>query len=225
MAKANKGLNGFGAKIRLFFRAAFFAALVCVVGPAGCKAPTEKTEPVVCVGQTCMTRQEFNAFFALVASELPAEDLENPVNRRKARLLFLDELVEQMLVAQWAANNAISISPDELDSEIAVIAADYPDNTFKEIFQQTGVAFEVWKESLHRRLLVLRAVERRFWLIGDIQGQIPLAQSQPDSLSKASVWPRAASRTIGVRDLQEEYARWIKELESLYPVKRNTEFL
>jgi hypothetical protein len=225
MAKARKGIKHPPVKIRLFFPAAFFAALVLVTGAAGCKSPAEKIDPVVCVGPNCMTRQEFNAFFALAASELPAEDLENPANRRKARLLFLDELVEQMLVAQWAANNSISISSDELESEIAAIAADYPDNTFKEIFQQTGVAFKVWKESLQRRLLVLRAVESRFGLNGDIQGQLFLAQSQPDSTTPASTRPMAASRAISAQHLQEEYALWIKELESLYPVKRNTEFL
>jgi len=219
----DKGLKGSPSKNRLLFPAAFLAFLVAVTGSAGCKAPAEKIDSIVCVGQTCMTRQEFNAFFALAASELPAEDLENPENRHKARLLFLDELVEQMLVEQWAAGNGISVSQEELDAEIAMLAADYPDNTFKEIFEQTGVAFEVWKKSLQRRLVVLRAVEFRFDSAGSTQEGVPLAQGQADSMTPFMLQPKSASRALGSQPVQKEYARWIKELEILYPVKRNTE--
>jgi hypothetical protein len=73
---------------------------------------------------------------------------------QQARLRFLHQLGEELVVARRAADLDIAIDDDALTAAVDAIKADYPEGEFEQMLLESAIPFPLWKERLRARLLV-----------------------------------------------------------------------
>jgi parvulin-like peptidyl-prolyl isomerase len=130
---------------------------------SGCSGRTEtpaENQVVIRVDDRVLTLAEFNEYFETVNVDIDAENDQDVTAIREARLRFLLQLVEEMVILTRADELDLSISPQELDAAVRDIQKDYPKAGFKDVFLKEAVSFEVWRERLEKRLLVEKVVRK-----------------------------------------------------------------
>jgi len=73
---------------------------------------------------------------------------------------FLNRLIETRLLLQEAKTLGLTVSDEEIDQEIALIAQDYPKNPFDPPLEGAGLAFEEWKTEQREKLLINKLIHR-----------------------------------------------------------------
>ncbi len=133
--------------------------LLCLV--SGCSSKTEtpaENQVVIRVDDRVLTLAEFNEYFEAINLGNDREDDKDSTAIREARLGFLLQLVEEMIVLRRADELHLQISPQELDEAVLDFKKDYPETAFEDLFVKQAVSFEAWRERLGRRLLVEKVI-------------------------------------------------------------------
>ncbi|MEW5734387.1 MAG: SurA N-terminal domain-containing protein [Thermodesulfobacteriota bacterium] len=217
------------------------SSLLCLT-PAfwGCSKEEKKPEPVclVQVGQSCMTRTQFDALFGTAASGLTAQELSDEKARAAAKERYLECVAEEMLVLERARELSVTVSEKELDKAVSDIAEDYPDNTFLSMFTEQAISFSTWREALRRRLIMDKVIFRELTSEGRriqakegrIAAGAPGPYTETELLEPAASGPQALtpdSQTIteSEQEIEEEYSAWLEKLKARYPVVVRKELL
>lgn len=130
---------------------------------SGCSGKTEtsaENQVVIRVDNRVLTLAEFNEYFETVNTDVAGENDQDGTAIREARLRFLLQLVEEMIILRRADELDLSISPQELDAAVHDIQKDYPKADFEDIFLKQAVTFEVWRERLEKRLLMEKVMRQ-----------------------------------------------------------------
>jgi parvulin-like peptidyl-prolyl isomerase len=105
---------------------------------------------------------------ALVNGEaIHAADLERELKLAsnqaspQARSQAMEELIDQALMLQEALNLNVSISPQELENQLALARAGTPLPEFRAGLKARGLRYDEWKELLRRRSLCDELVRRQ----------------------------------------------------------------
>ena len=77
---------------------------------------------------------------------------------------IINKIVEKFLILEYGRKNGITISADELESEIKTLRKDTPDDVFKEMLLERYIDYSEWKNSLREELLIKKIVNT---VIGD----------------------------------------------------------
>jgi len=146
------------------YRLIFFSAVLSVVlSLAGCfGSETEKeAEYLIRVGERIVTEVEFTRAFEIAKTAYGHNAILNSdaAGRVKARLM--NQMIEELLLLEIAADCNINVSDAELEKAISDIKADYPDNTFEEVLLENAISFNLWKKRLKRRLLMEKVINRK----------------------------------------------------------------
>jgi peptidyl-prolyl cis-trans isomerase C len=65
------------------------------------------------------------------------------------------------VVASWAEENSIAVTEQDLENEINIIRANYPDDiAFRNSFASEDISFHQWKETLRRTLLEKKIIKK-----------------------------------------------------------------
>jgi parvulin-like peptidyl-prolyl isomerase len=137
--------------------------LIALLVVSGCSGKTEtstENQVVIRVDDRVLTLAEFNEYFETVNVDIDAGNDQDVGAIREARLRFLLQLVEEMIILTRADELGLSISPQELDAAVRDIQRDYPKAGFEDVFLKEAVSFEVWRERLEKRLLVEKVVRK-----------------------------------------------------------------
>jgi len=110
---------------------------------------------VLQVDNHVMTLQEFNNFFELVKMNYGKEDA---LSLREARLRYLLQLLEEMLIVRRAEELNIAIPPEELAMAVSEAKQDYPDGGFQDMLMKQAVSLETWTAGLKKQLLVKKVI-------------------------------------------------------------------
>jgi parvulin-like peptidyl-prolyl isomerase len=110
------------------------------------------------VDNRVLTLDEFNEYFEAMNVDADTEGDQNDTVIREARLRYLLQLVEEMIILRRADELNLQISPKELDEAVHHIKKDYPETAFEDLFFKQAISFDVWKERLKRRLLVEKVI-------------------------------------------------------------------
>lgn len=201
-------------------------AVVLCVGllAIGC---TRKTEPafLLRVGDSTITAEQFKQAVDSACEEVMAGEGElDGTAIHNIRTRVLNQLTEELLIAQKAKALGITVSDAELDHAVDAIKADYPDNTFEETLLESAVTFERWRQKLSKRLLVEKVITKE--LVDNVQitsqdvddyyksnyPEGPPAEDDPDTFNQKVV------RHLRRQKAEQEYQQWIDGLRKLYPV-------
>jgi parvulin-like peptidyl-prolyl isomerase len=130
--------------------------LVC-----GCSDKSETVvehQPLIQVDGRVLTLAEFNEFFEPIRMSYTKGQINSAAGIREARLRFLLQLLEEMIVLRRAEELHLSISPEEMQEAVGGIERDYGDGSFETIFIKQAISSETWHERLKRQLLVEKVV-------------------------------------------------------------------
>ena len=115
---------------------------------------------VIQVDDHVLTLTEFNEFFEPLRMSYPKEQGSADPGLREARLRFLLELVEEMIIIRRAEELDLRVSAQELEEAVSNIEGDYSGEGFKGIFMKQAISLETWKERLRRQLLVEKVIRK-----------------------------------------------------------------
>jgi peptidyl-prolyl cis-trans isomerase C/foldase protein PrsA len=127
----------------------------------GCSNQAGKSaqdQVVVRVDDQVLTLAEFNAYFESISLSADGEQRQDSGSIRTARMNFLLQLVEEMIIIRRAEELSLSISTEELDEAVREIQKDYSQEGFEDMFLEQAISFEAWKERLRKRLLVEKVI-------------------------------------------------------------------
>jgi parvulin-like peptidyl-prolyl isomerase len=129
-----------------------FAALVAV-WPA-CDAfdrPTENT--VLTVGSLKISPEEFKDQWKRVGFEQGGTSKGQFDSR-------VQSVVDHYLILEYAKQQALSVSDEELESAVKEIKKDYAEKDFQEFLLKGYIDYREWKEELRERLLIKKVISK-----------------------------------------------------------------
>ena len=139
--------------------------ILCLISGCSNQSDTlaeDQDQVVIRVDDRVLTLAEFNEYFEPIRMGCDKEQAQNGVTMREARLGFLLQLVEEMIILRRADELHLNISPQELDEAVRDFQKGYPEAGFEYLFLKQAISFEAWKERLKKRLLVEKVIRKDF---------------------------------------------------------------
>jgi peptidyl-prolyl cis-trans isomerase C len=136
----------------------FLIVLAVSFGVSACNIlDTSEEKVVIIVGERDITTDELTRDIKYLTSEMGVTD----EGLRYVIDPLLNKLVDHYLVLEYGRQNGITVSKEELESEIQGIMKDYPDEAvFRQMLLKRYLDFEKWKEGLKEQLLVKKIMRK-----------------------------------------------------------------
>ena len=136
----------------------FFLVLALSFGSSACNILDSSEEKVaIIVGERKITTDELKRDIRYMTSEMGVTD----EGVRYAIDPLLSKLVDHYLVLEYGRQKGITVSEEELQSEVQDIIKDYPDEaTFRQMLLKRYLDFDKWKEGLRQQLLIKKIMRR-----------------------------------------------------------------
>lgn len=201
-----------------------------VMGLGSCSRDGDEDSYLIRVGGTDISVAQFKEAVDVALEEaFPGEtDMERGVID-DLRMRVLNQLTEELLIAEKAKSLGIQVSDSEVDQAVADIKADYPDDTFEETLLENAISFEAWKQRLVRRLLVDKVIQNELVDKVEITSQDVAAYYQahypngPPEKENADEFNQKVVYHLRQQKAEQAYKQWIESLRILYPVDINRE--
>ncbi|MFP4033484.1 MAG: SurA N-terminal domain-containing protein [Desulfococcaceae bacterium] len=188
----------------------------------GCDFPSkpaaEAPPPAVQVGETRLSRTDFQQAFEIHKTAYVHEDITRPEVLDYARRDFLKQMVERLTLLERARELELSIPDAELDRAATAATAGYPEGAFERVLLESAIPFDTWKSELRTRLLMERTVE------ADLAARVSVSAAELEAYLKTPEAPQdpgEAERRLRRRKVEAEYAPWLNRLQERYSVKIN----
>ncbi len=130
---------------------------------SGCTSNYQKlsTKPVVKVNDHELSTKEFANQLARKLKNYDALAAKDGGNILRVKEDIVKNFVVKSLTLDWARDNQIFISEDQLDKEVEKLRANYPDDlSFRRALAQENTSFSEWREDL-RYLQIQKAVFKK----------------------------------------------------------------
>jgi len=182
------------------------------------------------VSERVVTVSDFNQAFEIAKSSYPHNLSQNSVLFKEAQVRMLNQMIEELLVLQRAAELQIELTESEVTKAIANIKADYPEGVFEQMLLEYAVSYSFWEKRLKIRLMMEKVVERevhqnitltpeeiaRFYK-ENYEGKQP-ASGQDQEKTNIN---RLIVKQLRRQKAEEAYLLWIKNLRGKYTVDIN----
>ena len=204
---------------RLFF------LLMGVLTICACGSDTQEDAYLIRVGTSTITVAEFKQAVEASGEEaFPGEQAIGPVALDDLRMRVLNQLSEELIIAERAKQLNIQVTDQELDSAVAAVKADYPDDTFEETLLENAVSFRAWKRKMATRLLIDKVIAKE--LVDNVQITAEDVASYfqthfPEGVPKGEDADELNKRIVlHLRRQKAEalYKNWIEKLKTTFPV-------
>ncbi len=192
--------------------------------------PGRKGKFLVRVNRQSVSVNDFNKAFDNAKSSYPQSALKNPELLQQVKLRVLNELTEELLLLERAAELQITLSDSELEAALTEIKKDYPAGVFDQMLLEYAVSYRFWKKRLKVRLLMEKVVAK------ELGEKIVISPEDIAAYYKKHYAGREKSAALTgddtdineiiVRHLRREkaekaYQSWLKKLRDTYPVEVN----
>lgn len=167
--------------------------------------------PVLIVNSEPISTRVLSERLAQMLRNRDPLSVKDPQNLERSKREVTNNLIVETLTRQWAEKNQIQVSSEDLERRITSIRAEYKDEiSFRRMLAEENLAFEVWRESLHRSLLEKKVFDA-------VTAQVPeateaelkaLYQSNKDHFDRP---PRVRLRQI-LLEREEDAQRVLEEL-------------
>ncbi len=129
---------------------------------AGCLGSTRVSNAVVVqVNNHKMTSKDLADLLARQLKNLDALSAKDPVNLSRSKDEIIRNFIISSICADFATNNGISVADSEIDSEVNVTRATYPDDlSFRRELAQEGLSLNQWREEVRSSLLAKKVFQR-----------------------------------------------------------------
>ncbi len=180
-------------------------------------------------GQT-LTVGEYNQAFEIAKSAYPYNLAQDSALLKEAQAGMLNQMIEELVVLQRAAELGVELTDAEVRQAIANIKADYPEGVFEQMLLEHAVSYSFWEKRLKIRLKMEKVIDR------EVRQNISLSSEEIAKYYKQNyeVSPSVADQNpdkgqideMIVKQLrrqkaEEAYQIWIKDLKAKYVIDIN----
>ncbi|MDY6837921.1 MAG: peptidylprolyl isomerase [Thermodesulfobacteriota bacterium] len=116
-------------------------------------------QPVIRVDNLVLTLSEFNEFFEPFRMN-QGQGQGGGQALREARLRFLLQLLEEMVILRRAEELNVQVSAQELEEAVTSIEGGYGEADFKDMFMKQAISLETWKKRLKAQLIAKKVVRK-----------------------------------------------------------------
>jgi len=234
-----KNLCDFGTKIHPFSMIKYFNRFMALIGflsiiypLAGCADSESKyrDEYFIRVGDSVITVLDFNRAFEIVKASYSHGAMQQPDAVKEARLRFVKQMTEEMILRERAKDIGIKITDEEVKQAVEDIKQDYPENVFDQILLEYAVSYQLWEKGLETRLLMEKVIAKE---LGDQIVVTPDDVSKyyeahhkndeltPDKKEVSKDINETITRNLRRTKIEQAYKPWIKELQKIYIIEIN----
>ena len=203
----------------------FLPLMAVVVGLFGCSPEAQEDAYLIRVGDSTITVAEFKRAVEASGEEaFPGEQAIGKTALDDLRMRVLNQLSEELIIAERAKQLNIVVTDQELEKAIAAVKADYPDDTFEKTLLENAVSFQAWKQKMATRLLVDKVIAKE--LVDNVQitsddvtayFQTHYPEGIPDGEDADQINKRIVQH-LRHQKAEMLYKNWIEKLRSLFPV-------
>ena len=208
------------------------AAIVTVLFLISCTdaALNFDDEYLIRVRERVVTVSDFNKTFEITKSAYPRDFSQDSVLLKEAQVRMLNQMIEELLVLQRAAELQIELAEPEVAQAIANIKADYPEGVFEQTLLEYAVSYSFWEKRLKIRLMMEKVVEREVHrnVILTAEDIATFYKENYDDKQQGSTQDAEKKKIneLIVKQLrrqkaEEAYQLWIKNLKEKYTVDIN----
>jgi parvulin-like peptidyl-prolyl isomerase len=143
--------------------AALAAAIVTVIFmvTGGTDIPqVDKAEVVAVVNDTPISLEEFRIKYKRFTSRFNLPEYRNAAASPELKRSFLNRLIETALLIQEAELRGITVSDDEITSEITDFKEDYPKDSMGLNEERISIQLDQWRENQREKLLIEKLIIR-----------------------------------------------------------------
>jgi peptidyl-prolyl cis-trans isomerase C len=119
---------------------------------------------VITVGKTGISKAELRAEIGSIISQMGMTDEE----AKTAIKSIIQKIIEKYLIIEYAKEQVMSVSDEELDAAVREIKSDYPESGFNEMLLQRYIDINTWKEELRQDLLIKKVISSVLKNIPDV---------------------------------------------------------
>jgi peptidyl-prolyl cis-trans isomerase C len=143
----------------------YFAVAICLILSACDIFDQSEEEAMMIVGERIVKKAEIKRDIIDITSGMGLTEQ----SFKKILGPLIDKLVDYYLVLEYGRHNGITISKQELESELEDIKKDYPEEKiFQEMLLQRYLNYDEWKEGLKRQLLIKKITAKVYKEISPI---------------------------------------------------------
>jgi hypothetical protein len=202
--------------------------LVLMLGISACKdsGPGKQGDVLMKIGDRVFTVTDFQQAFEMAMAAYPMKALTDPNNIKVAKVRLLNQMTDELVILKRADELQLTVSDEELDAAVNNIIKDYPDQTFDQILIEQSISFNRWKESLKKRLLIEKTIQKD--TLGLTQSTVDsnalVEPMQEEPNQEAEHPPGRQEGTLEEenntesRSAQDVYAAWMTVLRKTHPV-------
>jgi len=212
-----RNLCDFGTKIHPFSMIKYFNRFMALIGflsiiypLAGCADSESKyrDEYFIRVGDSVITVLDFNRAFEIVKTSYSHGAMQQPDAVKEARLRFVKQMTEEMILRERARDIGIKITDEEVKQAVEDIKQDYPENVFDQILLEYAVSYQLWEKGLDDVSKYYEAHHKNDELIPD-------KKEVPKDINETII------RNLRRKKIEQAYKPWIKELQKKYIIEIN----
>jgi hypothetical protein len=156
--------------------------------------------------------------------------MQQPDVVKEARLRFVKQMTEEMILRERARDIGIKITDEEVKQAVEDIKQDYPENVFDQILLEYAVSYQLWEKGLETRLLMEKVIAKE---LGDQIVVTPDDVSKyyeahhkndelaPDKKEVSKDINETITRNLRRTKIEQAYKPWIKELQKKYIIEIN----
>jgi len=208
------------------------AAILTVLFLLSCTDTTLNFDDVylIRVGERVVTVSDFNQAFEIAKSAYPHDFSQNSVLLKEAQVRMLNQMIEELLVLQRAAELGIELTESEVTQAIANIKADYPEGVFEQMLLEYAVSYSFWEKRLKVRLMMEKVIDREVhqkitltpeeiakFYKENYERNHPVSDQDPEKTNINELIVKQLRR----QKSEEAYQLLIKNLREKYPVDIN----
>lgn len=125
----------------------------------GCTSKAAEEKILVKINGTVITLPEFEEEFSSARSGYGSSYPADRETMLKLKSVYLKQMIVEKLILLEAKRLGLAVGAEEVDAAISVVKRDYSDEkTFKKIFTDEYLNFDVWKEKIKTKLLIEKVV-------------------------------------------------------------------
>ena len=209
----------------------------CLMGglaACGQKGTPAPDTPLARVGSRTITVLDFNRAFEIGKAAFPHNAIQEPALVHKARIRLLNQMIEEAMLLDQAQKRQIRLSEEELETALADIRKDYPEDSFEQMLLEAAISFADWKERLRTRLLIEKMIDQVLAHnivitpeeISDYYRKH--ADSEADRVTGTDSGPDDSGQINKIivsqlrrQKLEDAYRKWLADLNRQYTVEIN----
>jgi hypothetical protein len=183
------------------------------------------------IGNRILTVDAYQRQLNIYRTATGADSHEDVEAERELQIRFVRQMADQLVLLEHARTLAIEISDHELETALAEIQRDYPDDVFKQLLLENAITLEEWKAALRNRLTIERVVQQ------ELEDQVHISEedmaqfmselhrARGDAARSTEAAPALSDRSIVAQlrrsKTESAYDGWMADLKRQYPIEIN----